>query len=195
LPKPQSHPDNSKELDHDLLKRIAASDQLAYRILFNRYYKLLLGTAINIIKDLDSGKDAVQEVFLQLWKNRESLVISSSLEAYLKRAVINRVLSILKKEQRFDDDTVLLNKVEKSADVSEILEGKDMERIISDALEKVPERSRVVFILKRQEGLSVKEIASQLNISPKTVENQITKALKILKEAVKPYVDHFNNSS
>lgn len=187
--------DYSKFSDQDLIKAISDSDNQAFRALFDRYYKLMLGTAINIIKDVDAAKDAVQEVFLQLWKKRDSLNINSSLESYLKRAAINRCLNAINREKRFEDEEVLHTHVESSPDAQEILEAKDMEQIIDRALQKVPERSRIIFKMKRQEGLSLKEIAEQLDISPKTVENQITKALKILKEAVEPYVDRFNNSS
>lgn len=195
IPLNSEHSDFSSASDKELLQAIALSNNSAYRVLFNKYYKVLLGTAINIIKDIDSGKDAVQEVFLQLWKNRERMDISSSLDSYLKRAVINRSLSIIKTAKRFEDDTALSHHVESSAGASEILEGKDMEQIIAKAMEKIPERCRIAFVLKRQEGLSLKEIAEKLDISPKTVENQITKALKILKEAIQPHLDNFNNST
>jgi RNA polymerase sigma-70 factor (ECF subfamily) len=187
--------DPSTLKDSDLVYLINQSDNRAYKALFNRYYKVLLGTAINIIKDVDAAKDAVQEVFIQIWKNREKLEIQSSLESYLKRSVINRCLNAINREKRFEDEESLKHHQSSLTTVSEKLEADDMQRIIDNALEKVPEKSRLVFILKRQEGLSLKEIAEKLDISPKTVENQITRALKVLKEAIEPHLDRYNDSS
>lgn len=194
-------PDHSDKLisnatsDADLILAIAQSDQAAYRQLFNRFYKVLLGTAVNIIKDEDSGKDAVQDVFLQVWKTRETLKVTSSVPSYLKRAVINRCLNAIRKEQKYEDESEFVDRPSDAPTPIEILEAEDLQKVIDTALRSIPERSRLAYILKRQEGLSLKEIAEKLDISPKTVENQITKALKILKEAVEPYMEKYNNST
>ena len=178
----------NKTTDTELIAGIQKSDKVAFRILFDRYYKLLLGTAINILKDVDSGKDSVQEVFIQLWKNRENITINSTIENYLKRAVINRSLNQVKFRKRFDGEPLETEHSSKDSANTRI-ETKELEEVIEKAIQTIPEKSRLVYILKRQEGLSLKEIAEQMDISPKTVENQLTKALKILKDAVKPYVE------
>ncbi len=179
--------------DQELIKRISNNDKAAFRILFDRYYKLMLGTAINLLKDVDSSKDAVQEVYIQLWKNRDKITITSSIENYLKRAVINRSLNQIKYKSRFESepDEEQLSDAPTS---QEQIEAAELKSVIDKAIETIPERSRLVFKLRRQEDLSLKEIAKKLDISPKTVENQLTKALKILKDAVKPYVEKMDNS-
>lgn len=189
-------PQNYKEMsDEQLIKSIADSDNAAFKELFNRYYKILLGTSINLLKAIDPAKDVVQDVFLQLWKNREKTNINSSVLNYLKRAVINTSLNQIQRNKRFEDEEVLLQFEGDEKDGEEILENEDLQKIMKLALLKVPEKSRIIFILKRQEGLSLKEISEKLEISPKTVENQITKALKILKESLAPYYQKYNNSS
>lgn len=184
-----------KMTDEQLLEAIAGSDNLAFRELFDRFYKILLGTAVNLLKAEDSGKDVVQDVFLQVWKNREKIEITSSVLNYFKRAVINKSLNHIKRNRRFEDEDLLVKVEDGNLNPEANLENVDLKEIIQKALLKVPEKSRLIFILKRQEGLSLKEIADKLNISPKTVENQITVALKILKEALRPYYKEFNNSS
>ncbi len=181
--------------DKELLEAIAVSSDSAFRELFNRFYKILLGTAVNLLKSEDPAKDAVQDVFLQFWKNREKIEVTSSLLNYLKRAVINKCLNQIKRGQRFEDEEILVNVEDGNLNPETKLENADLQVIIQKALLKVPEKCRIVFVLKRQEGLSLKEISEKLNISTKTVENQITTALKILKEALRPYYKDFNNSS
>ncbi len=179
--------------DEQLLNSIQKGDRKAFRLLFDRYYKILLGTAINVLKDVESAKDAVQEVFLQLWKNRETLKITSSIPAYLKRGVINRSLNQIKSRSRFTSEETILEHHSGQPDAQKNLEAEDLKKVINEALAQLPERCRLVYILKRQEGLSLKEIAEKLDISPKTAENQMTKALKVLKEAALPFLKKVKN--
>ncbi len=178
--------DQSK--DQDLIKAISQSDERAFQVLFNRYYKGLLVTALNVLKEKDQAKDIIQDLFFWLWQNRESLEIQSSVAAYLKRAVINRCLNLLKKEQKLLDSEDWEEPINSSPNPHELIEGEELKAFIDHALGQLPERCRLVFSLKRIEGFSVKEIADQLEISPKTVENQITKALKHLRQELRPYL-------
>lgn len=177
----------SNSTDTELLQRLANDDQAAYRLLFDRHYKTMLGTAINMLKDSDQAKDAVQDVFLRIWKNRHEIQIRTSVEAYLKRAVINQALGNIRTGNKFVSDEKTPEQPEKQSTPQQELEGKELKAVLDTALESLPERCRLVFIMKRLEGLSQKEIAEKLNISTKTVENQITKAVKVLREAHKKY--------
>lgn len=179
--------------DKELFERIRKGDKTAFQTLFDRYYKLLLGTAINILKDVDSAKDAVQEVYIQIWKSREQINFTSSIENYLKRSVINRSLNQIKARQKFDGEPVEENH-STSSSVSDQIEADELEKIVEKTIDTLPERCRLVYILRRQEDLSLKEIGEKLNISSKTVENQLTKALKILKDSVKPFVERYNDT-
>ena len=193
-----TNPDNTHKAaddlkDHELLAAIASSDEKALQQFFNRYYKTLVGTAFNILKDEEQAKDIVQDLFFWLWKNRENLSIKSSVLAYFKRATINRCLNLLKKNQKFSDQEDWQEPIQASPNPQELMEAQELEAFVAQALLQLPERCRLIFTLKRLEGLSVKEIAEKLEISPKTVENQITKALKHLSSSLKPYLAK-NNS-
>lgn len=175
------------ETESQLISQIKLGDKTAFRQLFDSYYRELLGTAINILRDQDKGKDAVQEVFLQIWKSREALEIRTSVGAYLKRAVINRSLNQIRQAKPFVDQDELADKPSQEDSVLETMAGEELQTALDAALETLPERCRLVFVMKRLEGMSQKEIAKALDISPKTVENQITKAVKVLKVALKMY--------
>lgn len=178
-----------KHTDEELFLQIRQENKLAFRKLFDRYYQKLLGTSINMLKDPDRAKDVVQEVFMQIWKNRLSLNINSSAGAYLKRAVINRSLNRIRAQKSFVDAEQLVETPSKSHSAVDFLEEKDLHNAMTQAMDTLPDRCRLIFVMKRLEGMSQKEIAKQLDIAPKTVENQITKALKVLKEAARPFLN------
>ena len=178
-----------------LIEQIKKGDKVAFRELFNRYYKILLATAINIVQDVNTAKDIVQEVFLQIWKNHTTLKIKTNPEGYLKRAVVNRALNFIKARKPMVPEDSLQNMHSHETQAQQVLEASDLEKEIQKALMTLPERCRMVFVLKRMKGLSLKEIAQKLDTSPKTAENQITKALKVLKEVARPFLEENRNSS
>jgi len=176
--------------DEQLLLLVKEDDNVAFRKLFDRFYQQLLGTSINMLKDKDLAKDVVQEVFLQIWKRRSTLNINSSVGGYLKRSVINRSLNKIRAKKSFIDTDHLAEKVSEEPSAVDYLEEEDLQKAMKTALDTLPDRCRTIFVMKRLEGMSQKEIAGELGISPKTVENQITKALKVLKESVKPFLNN-----
>ena len=125
---------------------------------------------------------------MQIWQKRETMQIPDSIPAYLKRAVINRSLNQIKARKPLVEDTLLENRESSHVEADAQLAAEDLEQVIQQALDQLPERCRAVFMMRRIEGFSLKEIAELMNISSKTVENQMTKALKALKKAVEPYV-------
>lgn len=175
--------------DKDLFGRLKTDDATAFRRLFDRYYQILLAIAINLVKDAATAKDMVQEVFLRVWNKRSSLEVPRNTEAYLKRAVINRCLDHIKARKPLVDISDQYSLSTKAPAAQELLEADELERVINKALAELPEACRTIFIMKRMEGRSLKEIAALLDISPKTVENQITKALKFLQASVRPFID------
>ena len=178
---------NSTPSDGELLSAIKINDSSAYRKLFDRYYKYLLVTAYAYVKDENTSKDLTQDVFFEIWKKRKTLDISN-VKAYLRRAAVNKSLNYLKAQRMNYQDGDDSFDLPFDTEVQEKLEASQLQKVINTAIENLPDRCRVVFALRRFEELSVKEIAAQLEISPKTVENQLTKALKILRSAVAPYV-------
>jgi len=178
--------------DEQLISAIRLGDDKAFRAVYNSYYKLLLGVGINLNKDVDVAKEVVQEVFYQFWKNREAIKDGISLRNYLKRAVINRSINHIKYNSRFVGDEQLEYHESATDSPLSMLESNELKKVIDDAVARLPEKARIIFLLKRHEGLSLKEIGDQLDISPKTVENQITRALKILKAEIEPYLKKVN---
>lgn len=177
------------QTDKELIQLIAQGDKGAFKTFFNSYYKSMLVTAIRLLKDENIAKDVTQDVFLQIWKNRSSLNIKTSIIAYLKKATINRSLNQIKSRKNFTSEEVLIQVESTQVSASEQLEASELEGIIKQKLDNLPPKCRLIFVLRRIEGLRVKEIAEKLDISPKTVENQITKALRILQKAIAPFVD------
>jgi RNA polymerase sigma-70 factor (ECF subfamily) len=175
--------------EKEWLAALKAGDKSAFKAIYNQYYKYLVVTAFNVLGDSDAARDLAQDVFVEIWKKRETLLISSSLKPYLRRAVVNKTLNYIKASRiDFNDPANLPENVTDSPSHDEQLHADNLEKIIHDAIANLPERCRVVFTLCRLEKLSHKEIAAQLDISTKTVENQMTRALAILRNALGPYV-------
>ncbi len=157
-------------------------DESSFEQLFKRHYAYLCNIAYTVIKDKDEAKDVVQQVFLKVWQNKVG--IQQSAKSYLHRAVINSALNHLEKNKPKVDinenEGYLMMEVQK--------EDYNIDRLkdfIAAEVKKLPPKCQTVFSLSRYEGLSNKEIATYMDISVKTVENQMGKALKTLRDVAK----------
>lgn len=169
------------------LAALRNGDEKALRSIFDQHYSLLIGDIYRILPDEDTCQDLAQEVFVELWRKRESLDIHSSLRAYLRRAAVNRALNFLKTQRRtlLDDAEKFADAPDTSAHEISIQEKQEnLEQALHAAIDQLPEKCRIVFSLSRFENRSHKEIAEHLGISVKTIENQITKAMKMLRDAL-----------
>ena len=177
---------NHKMTDEDLLKAIQAGDEVAFKIMYDKYYRMLCYSAYKTYPDEHKSKDFAQEVFLDLWRKRDSINIQTSIAAYLKRAVINKSIDFIRAQRfNFGDTAELEYQAEMPVESSE---QDELKALIHKTAEQLPERCRLIFFMSRFENLSHKEIAANLEISEKTIENQITKALKILRVVVNRYL-------
>ncbi|HMO38987.1 MAG TPA: RNA polymerase sigma-70 factor [Saprospiraceae bacterium] len=175
--------------DEELLTLLRSDADKAVELLFRQYYAYVCKTIYQVLNDEQVAEDIAQEVFFEVWRRKEQLTIKTSLRGYLRRAAVNRTLNYLRDRKiKWDDEPVLPMLEDETPGAPQHLEAGDLQRLIDEAIDALPEKCRVVFILSRQDELSYQEIANNLQISVKTVENQVSKALKHLRIALKPYL-------
>ena len=159
-----------------------------FKQIYFQYYATLFNTAYKVIYNREAAEDIVQEVFLKLWEIRNKLQISTSIQSYLTRAVINGSLNYLKKSKRIVNlDRVLQNAVDIANNDTEDISYDEINRKLNQVVETLPPNCKLVFTLSRFDGMSNQEIADHMGITKKTVENQLNKALSRLREQLKPY--------
>ncbi len=171
--------------DQELINSLQKGNEQAMDILFRRHYSFICKSVYRILKDTNLAEDIAQEVFFGLWKKRDNLNITTSVQAYLKRAAVNKSLNFIRDQKvKFDDEEKMPVLSNRESTTQQQLEADDLQQLINVTIDSLPERCRMVFTLSRFEEMSYKEIADKLDISIKTVENQISKALKVLRAAL-----------
>lgn len=158
--------------------------------LFKENYKSLCNVVFRIINDWDASEDVVQEMFLKLWKKKHEIKIESSLKGYLFKSASNSAINYLQSQKKLKLKEELSEQISNTQAVEEsmIYDGKELQIRIEEALNKLPPKCKAIFLLSRQEGMKYQEIADELDISIKTVENQMGIALKKMKEELAPYL-------
>lgn len=163
---------------------IRAGDQRAYERLFRAHYAVLCAFAHKLVSDRDMAEEIVQNIFVQLWEKRDSIGVATSARSYLFSATRNACLNHLnhlKVRNRFAE-AVQAMPLEQADDAAAQLELQELNTRLHAAIDQLPERCREVFVLSRFESLKYDEIAQRLAISPRTVEVQIGKALRFLRD-------------
>ncbi len=159
-------------------------------LMFRKYYAFLCLTIARVLKDEHTSEDLAQEVLMEIWRRRSDINVNTSLRAYLRRAAVNKTLNHIRDRKiKWDDEDKLTTLASNNAGVASELEGQDLEKTIHAAIDQLPERCRLVFTLSRFEEMSNQQIADELDISIKTVENQMTKALRLLRETISPFLN------
>jgi RNA polymerase sigma-70 factor (ECF subfamily) len=175
--------------DEELIALLADNSDLAIERIFQKYYEYLCNIIYRYLRDGALAEDLAQDVFMELWRKQESIQIKTSLKAYLKRAAVNKTLNFLRDNKiTFDGEEELPDIQGNTTSVTEKMEAEELQEQINQAIDGLPERCRMIFLLSRFEDMSYKEIAQKLDVSVKTVENQISKALKILRVALGPFL-------
>ena len=172
-------------IQKSIADKIKQGNIKAFEQIFRDLYAPLCVYANKFIDDKDKSEELVQDTFYNLWKNREALNIRISLKSYLYKSVQNACLLMIQHDKVKEKyRTYVINSRntggEKTPD--KLLEEKELDKSIQDTMKKLPERCREIFYLNRYEGLKYREIAEKLSISQKTVEANISKALKILRK-------------
>ncbi len=161
-----------------------------FETLFRTYFTSLCFFSMKYVPDLDTSKEIVHSVFINLWERRNEIETGTSLKSYLYTSVYNRSLNYIRDRKKFrigevkDEDF----NFSRNSDIVDGMESQELESKIAMLIDKMPEKCKEIFKLNRFEGLKYQEIADKLEISVKTVEAQMSKALRILREGLKTYL-------
>jgi RNA polymerase sigma-70 factor (ECF subfamily) len=172
------------ETDQELFSRLREGEATALDELFRRYYPELCRVALRFVINEQEAEDIIQELFVSIWEKRETQRDDlGSVGAYLRRAARNRSLNYLRDRKRIPvDDVEIPVTIAALEQADAALERSELRAKIHGAIDALPERCRLVFVMSKMEDMSHKEIAGALEISPKTVENQMTRAYKYLRK-------------
>lgn len=181
----------SKQSDEELLQQIAIGDQNSFNILFQKYWEELFVTAAKVLRDKESARDIVQDVFLSIWKRKSELLITGSLRAYLYTSVRYHCIHFIKKNITRRDYLVVLTETIVSntpVDAETEIYIKQLREIVQRTVEGMPVRMKEVYKLSRYEHLTHKQISDHLNISIETVRKHIQHALHFIQVNLPPYI-------
>lgn len=172
----------------NLIADIQKGKEGAFAYIFKLYYGPLLNYAGRILKDTELANDLVQETFCYFYENREKLNVSTSLKSYLYKAVYNNCLDQLKHlkvENNYMNEKLqdfYFSKVIQKPEAELALQNEELSKAVWEAIDKLPERCREIFVLSKIKGYTNKQISEQLNISIKTVEAQMSTAFAKLRK-------------
>lgn len=175
--------------DRDLEQRLRAGDEGAFDAIFHAHYAHLVRMAESVVRERSLAEELAQDVMLELWRRRASLRLEQSFRAYLVRAARNRALNHIRHQQVVAREAAAAALDPRSAPSAEDnLLGVELEAMVRQAIEELPEKIGEVFRLSREYGLKYAEIASALDISVKTVEKRMGQALAHLRKRLAPWL-------
>ncbi len=160
-------------------------DEESYRELFLSYYKPLTAFAVKFVSDRENAKDIVQSVFIKLYEKRDSILVEGNMKAYLYSAVSNACVNYLKKESVRSGHQIAYMHMQSDVFFHDALEQTEEELRIHDAINALPSQCRRIFTMSRLEEKKNQEIADELSISIRTVETQISNALRTLRRTLR----------
>lgn len=177
----QTNLSEETQSDLELWQKIRLGDVIAFSSLFKSYYIRLYHFAGRLVRDVQAAENIVQDLFVVLWTERETLQIRSGLKSYLYASVKNRSLNYLRRQQRLvshEEEPVQMKTY--IPDPEEDYLQKEWETAVHQAINQLPERCREIYLMKRYDNLKYQEIAEILNISVNTVKTQMKRALQTL---------------
>lgn len=176
--------------EKDLIVRLKNGDQTAFELLFHFYYPGLVMYSTQFTADRMEAEEIVQDFFVRFWQRHQQIIPSDSLKSYLFLSVKNGSLNFLKHkkiEEKYIRSMTELSNNHLVYD-PDLYIASELQEKIKKAIDLLPEKCREIFIMSRMRGLKNEEIAAELNLSKRTVETQISKALKVLRVELKDYV-------
>jgi RNA polymerase sigma-70 factor, ECF subfamily len=173
--------------DKKLLRRIAAGDKLAFNTLFTCYYQRLCRFACTLLSSNEEAEEVASDMFFVIWEKASTLEIRTNLRSYLYSSVRYACLSRIGRRKLTLDpvEQAFLNEAVPSGNnIEDELCKKELEAVLTETVDLLPPRCREVYLLSREDGLSYREIGEILNITEKTVENHLVRALNSLRSAI-----------
>ncbi|GAA3594054.1 RNA polymerase sigma-70 factor [Flavivirga amylovorans] len=172
--------------DETLITLLNKGDNKVLSLVYKKYWETMYLAAYNMVKNKEISEDIVQDIFVNLWHKRDQITIKTSLKSYLYTSTIYKVYDYFKKNKHIIKLELFENfdKKIQSSNPETILMHGELIKHIDSVIENLPEKCKLVFKLSREDQLSNREIAKKLNISPRTVENHISKALKYLRASL-----------
>lgn len=176
--------------DKLLIDKIHSGSSDAFEHVFMVYYQPLSVFACKLVGDLDLAKDIVQDVLVHFFEKHNKLNIHTSLKAHLYQSVKNKCLNHLKREKiiRTHHSSIFIEKKKQEEVFIDLMEETELENHLNKAIQTLPNQCQRIFEMSRFQGKSNQEIADELSISKRTVETQISNALKKLKVKLMPYL-------
>ncbi|HEY3389658.1 MAG TPA: RNA polymerase sigma-70 factor, partial [Prolixibacteraceae bacterium] len=171
--------------------RISMGDEQAFELLYRRYFVRLCAFANKFLNDPHAAEEVVQDIFMKLWENRATLRSDGSGKSFLFQAVHNKSLNLLAHQKVVNQYAEMIQAVyshPEEFDVQESLMAKELSLRIQTIINELPTECKRIFLMSRTEGKKYNEIAEELNISVKTVETQINRALKKLRSELSDYM-------
>lgn len=177
--------------DQELLAKIAGGDQYAFRIIYDRYYHNLYAFALKVLKNDLLAEEIVQEVYLRIWKQGDSLAQINNIESYLVTIARNMCYDQLRRGKLRNHASLdeVSSHFEQHNETEETILLNDTRKIINEAVSKLPPQQRQVYQLCHQEGYKYDEAAKELNLSPATVKSYMKLALKNLRNQLGNHPD------
>ena len=175
-----------------LFEGVKNGDEKSFEILFHKYYKFLCQYAAKIINDDSAAEEIVQDFFVKIWEKRETLNIETSVKNYLFRSVKNFCINYIQHNKtKYNYAKKVISEIETNFSDDDSLPETELSQKIEESINSLPEKRKEIFRLSRQEGLKYQEIADKLKISIKTVETQMSLAIKTLRDKLKIYSSFF----
>jgi RNA polymerase sigma-70 factor (family 1) len=180
---------HSKLSDSALIDLLKQADRSAFAEIYDRYAMMIYYKINQMLRDEESAKDLIQDLFMSLWTKSEQIKADANLPGYLYIAARNRMFNLIEKGKTKSDylSSIAVMATEASTEMMDHLDEKELMGVVALEIAKLPAKMREVFELSRLENLSHKEIADKLGISEKTVKTQVHNALTILKSRLGPY--------
>lgn len=176
--------------EKDLIVRLKNGDQTAFELLFHFYYPGLVMYSKQFTTDRIEAEEIVQDFFVRFWQKRQQLIPTDTLKSYLFLSVKNGSLNFLKHKKIEEKYIRAMSELSNQHLVfdPDLYIASELQGKIKEAIDLLPEKCREIFIMSRLRGIKNEDIATELNLSKRTVETQISKALKVMKVELKDYV-------